>query len=320
MAPRRLAASLLAPLLLLAALPACPLQARPLRLSLAQTELRLYSSPAAFRAHMAARVAAAMAEHPDLIVLPEDIGLPLLLVDDYALVKGCQSVQQAIGRMLAAYSAQTAALCQGRKLTPLRALLTLKAPRAAQLYGEVFAGLARQHRVYITAGSTPALWQGRPANVAYLFAPDGTIRGRTPKRMLVPLERGLELTRGPVPALQPWPTPLGTLGMLVCADAFYPRLAASLRQQGAQVLLNCNANPECWQQVGVGFQAASLPARVAETGLPGAQCFAVGHLFELAFEGRSQLLQPDGAGGCTAVAGAATCSAEDVVTGTLQLP
>lgn len=65
--------------------------------------------------------------------------------------------------------------------------------------------------------------------------------------------------------------------------------------------------------------AASLPQRVTETGLPGAQCFAVGRIFELEFNGRSQLLLPCTQNGYKTVAAANTADKEEIIRGELPL-
>ncbi len=297
--------------------------AEDLRVALAQTELRLYPGPEAYQAHMADRVAAAMATDPDLIVFPEDIGLTLTMVDDYALVGGCSYVEEAVGTMLYAYWPQISPLVERWGLSPVRALLTLKAPRVEALYRETFGRLARENGVYIAAGSAPMLWRGLrhgPFNVAYLFGPHGQVTAQTPKCNLIPLELAIGLVPASPDDIKPWHTPLGSLGMMICADSFDPAIAQSLKGRGAELLLNPCANPTWWTpEEEEEFQTLSLPPRVAETGLPGLQCFAVGHLFEVPFEGQSQILAPGGPDGYWIVERAVTWNQEEIVAGIVWL-
>ena len=58
---------------------------------------------------------------------------------------------------------------------------------------------------------------------------------------------------------------------------------------------------------------------MAETGLPGLQCFAVGHLFEVPFEGQSQILAPGGPDGYWIVERAVTWNQEEIVAGIVWL-
>lgn len=293
--------------------------AAQLRLALAQTELRLHPDPEAYAAHMAARMAAAMEQKPDLVLFPEDIGLPLALVDDYAVVRDCKTTVEAATALIKAHQADIAPLC-GQGMSPQRALLTLKAPRVDELYRQVFGGLARQYHVYVAAGSAPLPSGAAVGNVAYLFGPDGELAGTQGKKHLIDLEgpEGLDLC--PVIEKTLWQTPLGKLGMIICADAWDAQVAADLKRQGAQVLLNCLANPEPWSDAQqTGMDGGSLPARVAETGLPGAQCYGVGRLFDLSFNGKSQLLRPLRGNRWEAIARAKSADKEELVAGVLEL-
>lgn len=294
-------------------------QADSIRLALAQTELRLYASPDDYAVHMAQRMQAAMATQPDIVVFPEDIGLPLALVDDHAAVRDCRTIKEAIGALVHAHAAEVNPLTQ-HGMTASQALLQVKSARTEALYHRVFGGLAKSHGVYVAAGSAPLPWQGEVANASCLFGPDGQVVGTVGKRHLVPLEGPEGLGLHPVTGQQPWQTPWGKLAMIICADAWDAALAASHRRQGARLLLNCLANPEPWSEAQqIGMDGGSLPARVAETGLPGAQCYAVGGLFDLRFHGKSQLLRPLPDNKWEAPARAQTADQEEIVVGELNL-
>ena len=316
---RMLSLALCAPVMLSSAAGAATLQ-----LALAQTELRLYASESRYAAHMARQVALAM-EHdppPQLILFPEDIGLPLALIEDYALIHNCSTVSEAMTAVMHTHAATLGREMSEGNLSPGRTFINSRLEYITRVYKETFSTLAQRHGVYIAAGSAPlALESGSPGNVAWLFGPDGEVAGRTAKVHLVPLEgpQGLDLAAAPAEALDVWHTPLGPLGMLVCADAWAPALAARLKERGARVLLNCLANPEPWSAGQEQGMVASLPQRVTETGLPGAQCFAVGRIFELEFNGRSQLLLPCTQNGYKTVAAANTADKEEIIRGELPL-
>ena len=99
------------------------------------------------------------------------------------------------------------------------------------------------------AGDEPA----RFLNSAFLLAPDGEIRGRYDKRLLLPFAEyfpfgGLDLLRrsfgrvreftpgeGPVPLLA---TALGPAGVIICNEGFFAAPAAARVRAGATVLVN----------------------------------------------------------------------------------
>ncbi|NPV48523.1 MAG: carbon-nitrogen hydrolase family protein [Armatimonadetes bacterium] len=293
------------------------------RVALAQTELRLYPSEAAYVAHMGERLAEAMRSHPDLVVFPEDIGLPLALVDSYDVLRNCATVADAARALIAEEPAALSTMSSRWGWSPARAWLVRHSEQLSRCYRRVFGALARQHSVYVVAGSAPLPYRGRvPGNVACVFGPDGRVAGVAPKVNLISLEgpEGLDLLPARCEELRPVDTPLGRLGVIVCADAWDPAIAQAYRRAGAQLLVNCLANPEPWSEdQQASFDANSLPARIAETGLPGVQCFAVGRLFDLTFTGRSQCVLPLPDGRWRVVARAGSAVEEEIVTATVPL-
>ncbi|MEZ6042646.1 MAG: carbon-nitrogen hydrolase family protein [Planctomycetaceae bacterium] len=96
-----------------------------------------------------------------------------------------------------------------------------------------FAGLAKEHGLYIVAGLVerdgPLLF-----NVAVLLGPDGDVVGKYRK---VTLPRG-EIEAGITPG-EEYPvfeTRFGKVGMMVCYDGFFPEVARELTNNGAEVI------------------------------------------------------------------------------------
>jgi predicted amidohydrolase len=292
----------LSPLVLLCLLPllAVPLQAREIGVCAVQVRLRLYDTPAQFRAHMGHLTALAMRHHPALIVFPEDVGTPLVALGDRALLTRCASLSEAVSALALRHASELAAIRRVRPCSPQRALFLLKGPAMSQAYTETFAALARRYGVLIAAGSLllpPEATTDRVVNRMILFGPQGVL-GHVDKVHLIPLERanGLDICPADPADLKPIRTSLGSLGLLICADAWYPELSAGLLRHGAELLVNCLANMDPWCPETEADLAASLPARVRETGLPGVQAFAVTGLgrdfLGLTLRGRSQILLP----------------------------
>lgn len=329
----------LLPLCLLCAL-AAPLQARPVTVCAVQARLRLYDSPAQFRAHMGHLTALAMRHDPDLIVFPEDVGTPLVALGDRDLLRDCASLPQAVTALVARHGPQIAPIQRRWGVGATRALFLLKSPQIERTYADTFTTLARRHHVLIAAGSllvSAAPETGRIVNRMTLFGPHGSL-GYVDKVHPIPLElaEGLDITPAAPASLRPVPSPLGRLGLLICADAWYPDLADNLRRDGACLLVNALANLEPWGPETEAGLDNSLPARVAQTGLPGVQAFAVtgpGRGFlGLQFAGRSKLLEPvpaagggeegerRAASGFRVVACARSHDREEIVCARIELP
>lgn len=124
-----------------------------IRVALAQTELGLYASEAAYAGHMGERLAEAMRSHPDVVVFPEDIGLPLALVDSYELLRNCATVADAARTLIAADPAALSAAGGKRGWSPVRAWWVRRSEQLGRRYRRVFGTLARQYSVYVVAGS-----------------------------------------------------------------------------------------------------------------------------------------------------------------------
>ena len=292
----------------------------------AQTELRLYSTTKEFQAHMSQRIAAAAGTGAQLVVLPEDIGAPLAMIAGYSDVKTAATLAEAMRILVHKYAAHIDQFLRVG-ISPARALLLACAPQMHEVYTTTFSRLAAKHHVWIAAGSIPlpevSLGDAQDVfNLAFLFAPDGHIAGFIPKVNLIELEQaaGLDLTPGELDEVNPLPTPLGVLGLLICADAWDPAVAERLVSGGAQILVNPAANPKPWTEEEQAANRQGLFSRCQELLVWGVQCFAVGQLFDLSFEGQSciigpQAWTPDGSG---ILAQAKTCDSEELLVATLN--
>lgn len=323
------------PLLLVAPVVAlgAVVHAQTVRVCAVQAKLSLYDTAEEFAAHMERLTAQAMEHSPQLVVFPEDIGTPLVMLGDRELVEGAGGLREAVQALVEKHGAQVAALIERHQCSPQRALFLLRADEVRAAYVGTFSHLAREHGVTIAAGSVllplEGADDGKVYNMMMLFGPNGELIGKAKKVHPIPLELadGLDIVPAPPEHLRVFETPAGRLGMLVCADAWSPALAADLKEGGAQILVNCLANPEEWTpQVAENMLSNGLAARVRETGLYGVQAFAVGDLLGLPFRGRSQITAPaalappetvtDGLG---VLARAATPDAEEVVCAEIDL-
>ncbi|MFP4250895.1 MAG: carbon-nitrogen hydrolase family protein, partial [Armatimonadota bacterium] len=266
----------------------------------AQTEVRFWPSVDDFVEHMSQRVEAAMEHDPDLIVFPEDIGLPLIALGDNDIVARADSPEAAIAAMLMRHSDAAGALVAEHGVSPQRALWLLKAPMIAEAYEETFATLARENAVFIAAGSAPMVAADRPGevfNTACVFDPERGMQVAGRKMNLVApfeTEDGLDFSRGLIEDYVAVPLPGATVGVIVCADGWAPEVAEALVGQGAEVLVQVSANPEEWSEgTRAGWQE-SLFSRAQECGVYGVCVMGVGNLLGLPLQGQSSVVAPLG--------------------------
>ncbi len=127
--------------------------------------------------------------------------------------------------------------------------------------------VAREHGATIVYGGAK-IDGGRTFNAAICVGPDGTELGFAAKQFLWHFDRRWF---APGATLDPIDTPLGKLGLLVCADGRIPTIASTLVERGAQILVM----PTAW--VTSGRDPASLEniqadlmanVRARENGVP----------------------------------------------------
>ncbi len=169
---------------------------------------------------------------------------------------GSQWHRDFYGRNLETYLEATAAVLRASRprlvVWPENAMTFFVADEPG--YRRAIAGVLRPYDAELVAGGPQAL-DGAPErylNAAFLIAPDGEIRARYDKRLLLPFAeyfpfgtvdllrrsfgRVREFTPGDGPLLLT--TAAGPAGMLICNEAFFAETAATRVRAGATVLLN----------------------------------------------------------------------------------
>ena len=235
-----------------------------------------------------------------------------------------------------------------RALGP-QALFVARALPAYRAYIAAFSGAAQRTGATIVAGSSflPHIEQeasrglhvadGRVQNVAYTFAPTGTILGRSGKRYLTRgLESRLGLSRAPASNSRVLHTPAGRVGVALCLDGFYSSVLEQLDGAGADIVVQPSANYAPWtrrwppdETYSEGEAWLSLGLREGVRGRQhiryGVNPMLVGGLFELQAEGCSSIVAnprftaaaAGGYGGVLALAH--SYNQEEVVRATVEL-
>ncbi len=156
------------------------------------------------------------------------------------------------------------------------ALFTLKSQAAAQAYEQVFGGLAQHYGITIVAGSIvlpqPELINGHLTvhpggalnNISAVFGPDGHILAPLVIKVF-PIEEELQfIAPGKSGDLPVFTTAAGKLGVLICADAWFPQNYAVLQKTGATLLAvpSFSAGNGMWSTRWGGYNGGKAPADI----------------------------------------------------------
>jgi predicted amidohydrolase len=157
-----------------------------------------------------------------------------------------------------------------------------------------FADLARQHQMWITAGFVEEN-DGRLFNSAAVIDRTGSVRSIARKNFLWDCDnRWFDAGE----SIKAFDTEFGRLGVLICADARAPEIAATLVADGAAMLLL----PTAWVNVGQRGRTYRnvhpeflIRARALEFGVPIACCSKFGQEGPtLEYVGRSRIVDANG--------------------------
>lgn len=254
------------------------------------------------------------ADQPNLVVLTELNGLPLVLLG--LPLPSRLSFQQAAALLTLRHLSRVLPLMWREGVSPVRALQLARSAEHVALYLRVCQQLAREYGVYLCCGSLPMPRyhvQGKRLrreaatlhNETVLLSPKGELIGVTDKVHLTPAEEGdgVDLTPGPLGELRVFPTPVGDLGVGISLDAFRQDVIGRLEAQGCTVLLQPDANGLPWTaQEGLppdptqvrdqplawlesSHQATTQGQNIRYAVNP----MVVGNLFDLSFDGQSAI-------------------------------
>lgn len=154
-------------------------------------------------------------------------------------------------------------------------LFRVNAASMLSIYEEVFGGLARGYGITIVAGSMvlpdPRVEDGRirPGagplyNVSAVYAADGRVHPQL-ARKIHPIDSEQPfVTAASIADLPVFETPAGRLGVLVCADGWYPEPYAHLKAQGVDLIAvpSYVAGAGLWRQPWGGYNGSVTPADV----------------------------------------------------------
>jgi predicted amidohydrolase len=186
-----------------------------------------------------------------IAVFPEYIGTWLVAAGEGPAVWEAAGLRQAMQALVLAHPLAFARnFVRAREKGRMEAaLFRLKAASMARIYTNVFSDLARQFGVTVVAGSIllpePTITAGcvEPGqasaplqNVSAVFQPDGQIHPWLARKCFPIQDEQPFVASARLSELPSFETPAGRLGVLVCADSWFPQAYAQLAASGIELL------------------------------------------------------------------------------------
>jgi predicted amidohydrolase len=265
------------------------------------------------------------ADRPNLLVLAEMLGLPAALIGRRgALARRAWSTRSALTLLaLTCLPRMVAARRRWKGIGVTQALLLARADLLYRPIAETLGHLAEKHHLHIVATTLAPVvrYSTRPQdirkwgetgasavyvpegpsvyNAALIFGPDGTLLGRVNKVFLTePETRELHLTAGKLEDVRVIETEAGRLGIAVSLDAFTPEYLQHLDREGAQIVVQNDANDTVW--AGPSLDSDWQPSEWLNSVLGSIQpvyrnlrynvcAMQTGNFFDLVFDGQSSI-------------------------------
>ncbi len=210
-------------------------------------------------------------------VFPEDLGSWLVILDEKAGVHQAKTIQQGMLPIILQHGGEfIRQLWSARESNKINAsIFRMKSARMAQAYQAVFSHLAAKYEVTMVAGSimlaSPSVQDGviktGPGaiyNVSAVFKPGGQVHPALSVKAYPVSDELPFVARGAASHLPVFETPAGRMGVLICADSFYPQAYEQMKTLQADLLavpsfgLVENVSEQIWQ----GYNGAEAPADV----------------------------------------------------------
>jgi predicted amidohydrolase len=218
-----------------------------------------------------------------IVVLPEYLGLWLVAADEKTTLYQKETLESAMKSVVFRnpFSFLKAYLGATGSDKMKNALFRMRAVKMAEAYHEVFSTLAKKYGVYVVAGSTvlpdPSIQGGKLKvnkkgsmyNVSVLYRPDGSPDPQVVKKVFPIDEEKKFLSSAKPEDLPVFETPMGRLGVLICADSWHQANYDVLRKKKVDLIAvpayldRDDATKSVWN----GYNGTSTPADVSPSDL-----------------------------------------------------
>jgi len=260
-----------------------------------------------------------------IVLLPEYLGTWLIIADEKKSVANAGNLTWAMAQLVLSNPIQFSKYYGKSDKESDRiaaALFRMKAERMAGIYQTVFGQLSQKYQVYIAAGSIllpgPEVKDGILVidveesiyNTSFIFDPNGGLNPQSIRKAFPIESEHPFVTASPASDIPTFDLPFGKIGVLVCADSWYPESYQAI--EGVDVVL---VNSYCavdgamdipWagyngapppidvdpNDIGVlnekqAWEKYALPGRINNSGASiGANVFLRGQLWDLGTDGQ----------------------------------
>jgi predicted amidohydrolase len=240
-----------------------------------------YASEEAFFARLETYFRAAVEKgwigEKTIVLLPEYLGTWLVAAEESAAVFAAPTLASAMRQLITSHLGAFARefLFAHEKQRVEASLFRLKAVEMARIYQTVFSRLAKQFALTLVAGSIllpdPYVERGQVQagtgplyNTCAVFRPDGRAEPRLVKKIFPTAGEKPFVRAARVETLPVFETPAGKLGVLICADSWFPEAVEKMRALGAEILAVPSAvlPGEDWGQLWQGYSGYPEPEDV----------------------------------------------------------
>jgi hypothetical protein len=213
-----------------------------------------------------------------IVLFPEHIGTWLVFADENKRILQASTLEAAERLMVLHHPLKFGnyLLRSTERGRAEAAFFRIKARQMATLHHDVFSQLARDYAITLIAGSivlpAPKITdeglistEGPLRNMSIVYRPDGTPHPNLLCKAF-PTARELDFIT-PVAAkdIPAFDTPAGRLGVLICADSWFPEGYASLHEQRIELLAVPSFDAlgmEYWRRLWAGYDGWQPPADV----------------------------------------------------------
>ncbi len=184
-----------------------------------------------------------------VVVFPEYIGSWLVIANEKKAVYQAKTMKSAMKTLVLSnlFSFLKEVVKSPAQDKVKYSLFKMKAPVMAQIYQNTFSVLAKKYQVHIVAGSillpepkletgNLILGEGPLYNISLVYQPNGQPYNQLVKKVYPTEEEQPFVAQGPKTELPVFQTSLGTLGVVICADAWYPSTYEVLQKKQVEII------------------------------------------------------------------------------------
>jgi predicted amidohydrolase len=215
-----------------------------------------------------------------IILLPEYFGTWLVLADEPASIfqtdKLAVAEQRLVLRHIFGFMQRLLTAKEKGKLEA--AVFRLKAQTMAKTFDAVLSNMAKNYRVTMIGGSTvlpaPRVYDGKLAagkgplyGVTPVYGPDGRAYADLVLKVYPTSEELPFMTPASSKDLPAFDTPAGKLGILICADSWFPDCYARLDELNVDLIAipSNGGEPAAWDQPWPGYSGWPNPSDVVSS-------------------------------------------------------